>query len=465
MRRFKFAIIILFSGLTLVHAVQLSTKGAGEVLIFPYYSVNNELNTLYSIVNTTADSKALKINFYEGHNGTNVMSFNVYLSAYDVWTGALVATISEHEAHLGEKSTQHFSTDYSCAPLLEWGEEFSTNGIENDQNTDLIRVRSGFFVVIEMGVLSGFAEEYAEHGNDGLPENCDGLEEAWYDVDENWSLNTTILPPSGGLIGSAFLVDVNDGISFSFDALALQNFWGEEIFHYHPKNNFPDLNYSEKSSSILLPSGELAISDWEHGFQAVSAVFMQSEIWNEYALESFLNSKTEWVITMPTKHFHTNLNQAETEPFSSQWNGSTSCDLFEIDFYDREQQFEAFSGGTITQPPQPPGPNMCSASNVLRILMPESDDTASMILGGDSVNTFRSPSIYHATESGWAKIKFDKNVLNEHYYLTPLSGQALKGLPVTGFAVQKFYNLGAQPGLLAQYGSLFMHKGKVETLD
>ena len=58
-----------------IQAVQLSTDGTGEVLIYPYYTVNNDLNTLYSVVNTTTDPKALAIRFLEGGNGQEVLLF------------------------------------------------------------------------------------------------------------------------------------------------------------------------------------------------------------------------------------------------------------------------------------------------------------------------------------------------------------------------------------------------------
>ncbi|MCX7552998.1 hypothetical protein OS175_03835 [Marinicella sp. S1101] len=470
MRLFKvIAQLLLLSFYTQVQAVHVSYKGAGEVLIFPYYTVNNELNTLYSIVNTSADAKAIKINFYESHNARDVLSFNVYLSAFDVWTGALAPMSSTVAGFNGEDSVWHYTGDQSCAPyLLRSGQEFLPNDFVADNNNELSRLRSGFFVAIEMGVLSGFAEDYVSHDNSGIPFNCTALEQAWsVDAGDPWSLNTTVFQPSGGLIGSAQIVDVAEGVSFSYDATALSNFSGDEIFHTSPHDNTPDLSYAIKTSEVLLPDGDLAESTWEHGFQAVSAVLMQSEIYNDYALDGFINGKTEWVVTMPTKFFHTNLNQADTEPFSSQWNGSTSCDSFKIDFYDREQQFEF----PITGIPRPPTidlpPNLCWASNVLRILLPAADVAVSGILGGETMETLRAPAVAVATESGWAKIKFvnESNMNSNDYRLLAVSGPSYKGLPVTGFAVQKFTNAGARQGLLAQYGSLFMHKGLIEVED
>ena len=64
---------------TLVEApggMSVSEDGKGQVLLFPYYSVRNGLDTLISVVNTTNEVKALKVRFREGRNNRSVFSFN-----------------------------------------------------------------------------------------------------------------------------------------------------------------------------------------------------------------------------------------------------------------------------------------------------------------------------------------------------------------------------------------------------
>ena len=75
-------------------AVNVSADGLGNVLIYPYYTVNkdvngNSFNTLMSVVNTTASTKAVKVRFREGRNSVEVLDFNVFLSPFDVWTAAI----------------------------------------------------------------------------------------------------------------------------------------------------------------------------------------------------------------------------------------------------------------------------------------------------------------------------------------------------------------------------------------
>lgn len=45
----------------------------GQVLIFPYYNVNNSFITSYNITNTTDEYKALKVRFRESENSNDVI--------------------------------------------------------------------------------------------------------------------------------------------------------------------------------------------------------------------------------------------------------------------------------------------------------------------------------------------------------------------------------------------------------
>ncbi len=71
-------------------AVNINPDGLGQVLIYPYYTVNSGNQTLLSVVNTTDEAKAVKVRFKEGKNSREVLDFNLYMSAWDVWTAAIV---------------------------------------------------------------------------------------------------------------------------------------------------------------------------------------------------------------------------------------------------------------------------------------------------------------------------------------------------------------------------------------
>src|SRR6266480_3138678 len=81
------------------NAVAINPNGLGQVLIYPYYTVNadaagNAYNSLLSVVNTTSSAKAVKVRFLEGKNSREVLDFNLFLSKYDVWTAAIVPSAS-----------------------------------------------------------------------------------------------------------------------------------------------------------------------------------------------------------------------------------------------------------------------------------------------------------------------------------------------------------------------------------
>ncbi len=442
-------------------AVQLNQNGLGEVLVYPYYTVNNDLNTLYSIVNTTDQPKAISVRFQEGEFGYDVLSYHIYLGAYDVWTGALVATESTIAGHVGESSVLHVTSDESCAPfLLKQGQEFLPFMIDLDGafNDDISRSRDGQLKVIEMGVLTGEAAA-AVSQNNGVSDGCVDIVFDWAD-NGTWD-SDALAEPTGGLMGSVTLVNVAEGLALSYDAIALQNFWEQTGIHTEPGSAEPNLSSAFPQSSVLLDNGDLEVADWENGYEAVSAVFMSTYIYNEYVLDSVINGKTEWVISFPTKKYFTLPDSPIMRPFIINWDGRASCHEFERWIFDREEQFEILTVGGVGGP-RPVTPVLCYSSNVLEFELPGSlpNRISSGILGSNNFISETTPAVPHATESGWARLSF----LNPQFRLSPSNDSpTMQGLPVTGFAVQQFTNAGAAEGLLAQYGSLYMHKSQVLT--
>src|SRR5947209_2227238 len=75
-------------------AVQLGTDGRGDVLLYPYTTradaAGNAYATLLSVVNPTVSAKAVRVRFLEGKNSRPVFDFNLFLSPFDVWTGAVL---------------------------------------------------------------------------------------------------------------------------------------------------------------------------------------------------------------------------------------------------------------------------------------------------------------------------------------------------------------------------------------
>jgi len=177
-------------------------------------------------------------------------------------------------------------------------------------------------------------------------------------------------------------------------------------------------------------------------------------------------------------------------PFTSAFNGE-ACEPFQIQLWDREESAgeDANNPNLPIVSPAPPGggstpgkSEICYEVNVLRF--GNDGEFRSVFgtpdIGGDSilktVDT-RSVSYDNGTKSkpiltGWGKI----NLATSSDALLCESGACrssqddkgpdwvgLQGLPVTGFWAEQFENgfLANNPGVLANYGGLFNHKGSV----
>ncbi len=445
-------------------AQYINPEGTGQVLIYPYYSVNNDLNTLYSIVNTTADTKAVKVRFLEGENTLEVLDFNVYLSAFDVWTGALAPTVSTIAGHQGEPSVVHSTADTSCAPfLIKGGQEFLPFTIDVDRdptNRSMRRATDGHFEVLEMATFDGGTVPAADHGVVGTPSNCAAIEGDWAD---NGIYDTLAdeAPVTGGIFGSATIVNVAEGLAMTYDAIAIDEFWVNAAGnHSEPGSLLPSLNEGDLESTVF-NDGVAVTSLYGSGAEAVTGLFTRGYIYNEYALDTIVNGKSEWIITFPTKRFHVDVPTAAdvVPPFTTIWDGANSCHEFELQIWDREEQFEILTvGGVSPRPPAGANPSLCKEVNVVEFMLPGGAPGAeSSIMGSDNLVTVTTPAVPHATENGWARMSFS----NPLYVTAPLAGDAFAGLPVAGFAANQFTNAGAGAGLLAQYAGLFEHKGLV----
>ncbi|WP_395376822.1 hypothetical protein [Marinicella sp. W31] len=428
-----------------VTAANLNFKGTGQTLIYPYYTVNNDLNTLLSVVNTTEEVKAIKVRFLEGDNGQETLLLNVYLSPFDVWTAALSATTT------GVWLT---TFDNSCVPFLGNPQPFLEFAYVLDPGSDEEeRERDGHFEILEMGIVTDpVLGPSATHVN-GVPADCGALAAAWL-PDGQWDVdpNDGLTPPTGGLYGNAIIVDVAEGTAVSYRAEAIDNFFAEEdINHTDPGNLSPNLSSAEPQS-LLIDSNEAVVSNWSSGEDAISALFMHESLFGEYVLGSGINALTEWVVTFPTKPFYVNGNPLRA-PFNESFGSEGACEPFEETFYDREEQTLDTSCPTMCPPS--PQESLCWNSNVIHFYnssIGQSKQSISPVLGSSNILSLNT----NPFDSGQVILEF----LNDRALIDLDNNFAYKGYPMTGFAVQTYTNIKAQPGLLAQYAAIFNHTYK-----
>ncbi len=324
-------------------AVNMNPDGLGQVLLYPYYTANDGNQTILSVVNTTSNAKAVKVRFLEGFNSREVLDFNLYMSEYDVWVAAITAN--------DEGGAKLLIPDTSCTVpyLYAMGGEQDfldlafTGGFADGGPEDIGRVAEGHFEMIEMGTLTGDAEDNVRHVvRDGMrvPDDCAALTTWWTDFggssdDGIWyeeAVSNSDCDPyplsgdiddimfegcqateytarnSGGLFGAAAVVNANEGTMYSYDAKALQGFDDtDEGIHFIPGTIFPSLNSGNISTSWVffgVPQNSAEDLVFANTVDAVSSVFMHDTLMNEYATGGIANGATEWVITFPTKNFY-----------------------------------------------------------------------------------------------------------------------------------------------------------------
>ncbi|HET9032422.1 MAG TPA: hypothetical protein VFN25_05915 [Dokdonella sp.] len=482
-------------------AVNLNPDGLGQVLIYPYYTVNSNgsgdnLQTLFSVVNTTNQGKAIKVRFVEGYNSREVRDFHVYLSPYDVWTANLFKLPDSDAANL-------LTDDNSCTvprikgstlpPLKQLPDGRSylpfTNalfaGANNDGGpTGLERTREGHFEIIEMGTVvddTNNSLTNITHIN-GVPKNCGAIVGAWVAQPPGYWIqdsSTDIEPPTGGLFGSALLVDVQNGVSAGYSADAIEGFVSNGIDNLHdvPGNTLPSLanigGSDPTATAYVFDNGKLIQATYGAGsgrkIDAVSALFAHNDIFNEYVLGGGAAATTDWVVTFPTKNFYVDRAPPALAPFVEVFDGESKVQVGLFP-YDREEgNPSACTGSDADNPncgvcfsPCDPGD---STVPVLRYeaqvisFQTTADFTAdptSPVLGSQLASNVDVRADF--LNNGWMRIAL--NPSSESHLMSPSSeGEVFEGLPVTGFAITNYVNANAAPGKLANYSGLWRHKG------
>jgi hypothetical protein len=470
-------------------AVEVNPDGIGQVLLYPYYTVRNSsagnaLNTLLTVGNTTDHVKAVRVRFREAAVGAPVADLNLYLSAYDMWTGAVIPDAGGGATLL--------SADRSCtvpslyrAPLT-----FSNQAYIGDPlTTSLDRTREGFVEIMAMGdyglasaaPVGSVAEGVQQIGGGGVPLDCS---RAVNDIGTESQAGT------GGLFGRAILINVDDGTEFSYSAAALANF--NTIQSLWAASNTPGPSLADVNPPISVVHyfdlGTIR-TQWTAPIDATSAVLMHESLSNEFVLDSVTGSITDWVITMPTKYFYVNANLVPSRLFQSALASNGACEIVESAYaaalmFDRESSSSlGISIGAAT-----PQGALCWAATVASFYALASEQSQTPTLFG-SKNTYAltvfpytaanaSPSpVQTPFQDGWMMVPLHVAGLGSQFMHFLVGGATTLftpdgsvetqpqatyyGLPVIGFAAESYSNgtlvVNGQT-VLSNYGGLIGHR-------
>jgi hypothetical protein len=444
-------------------AVMVNPNGLGQVLVYPYYTVRDAgattspYNTLLSIVNTTASTKAVKVRFREGKASKEVLDFNVFLSPHDVWTAAVTPD--------GAGGAQIATADKSCTiptfPASPLGVPFRTFDLGDVIGSDIDRVTEGYFEVFEMATYAA-SDPVAVNSthSSGVPKNCAAVTDT--------AAAIAPLAPSGGLSGEASLINILTGDMFSMDATALTQFWDPTSLtgsYSTTADDTPNFTNALAVGSAVDSLGRIVTGGFPSGELASTAALQHPAVINEFVLTDVTLSGTDWVVTFPTKH-HLVTETAVQLPFQNKLSKTGSCDDAVLTTYNREEATVTPSGADFSPSPAPTGFALCWEANVISFTRKGSAVLGSNVLGSndryDVATEFRD---------GWGTLKFRVGAINVATGgvtgYDPATGllfqtsSTFSGLPVIGFAVQTFVN-GTLPGatglIQSSYGGNWGHR-------
>ena len=532
------------------NAVHINPDGLGQVVIYPYYTVRNGNVTAMSIVNTTSLTKAVKVRFLEGKNSREVLDFNLFLSPTDVWTGVIISGSTTATAvPFNADGARLESGDNSCvtpsdlfgsagstvtAPVRLDGLGLPINAFKNYQYTGgnvdnatlntLDRTREGYMEVIEMGVVTNtIITGFIKHNTAGIPANCAALDA--YDADlppTGLAVPTTVgaagkfplhmTVPQGGLTGRASVINSAVGANYTYDVTTLDGWWAPNpliipapLPYSAAGITTPSIAVSAIGAGIDLVSNVFVTgtpgvansagvvrATWARTQDSVSSVFMRDSIINEFVTDAGTVSRTDWVITMPTKRDLIGVGVGTpSRPFSNNFANATAtgaCDAYSLGIFNREEGTTTTTPGVLLPSPRPgaviaPGQVLCWEANVLEFgtsgLLGSTNNfrlqgaADAFAVSGATTTGSTQASLGRRTvqgPNGWASLGFGAALAvpavgQSQQSITPtsssLNGGALDvvprtffGLPVIGAMFHNYTNT----GVASLYGGVIPHK-------
>ena len=190
---------------------------------------------------------------------------------------------------------------------------------------------------------------------------------------------STFTAPANVLVGNATLINVANGTAFDAAPTAIQNFQDSETILFQPGDLFPNLGDGEVAPTAypMIDGAPVADCDGDrscccafgrcnHG--AADGQQRDQRVRNRFGADTS-STKTDWVVTFPTKHHYTDQPLTSALPPFHQLfpTTGTSCDPIALSIYDREEKTQVSVGQTqfSPRPTGPAGASLCNEVNVL----------------------------------------------------------------------------------------------------
>jgi hypothetical protein len=397
---------------------------------------------LLSVVNTTTQAKAVKVRFLEGKNSQEVLDFNLFLSAKDVWTGLIAPTAA---------GATILTADKSCTnpKIPTAGADFRNFLFVNDAAAlqSLDRTREGYVEMIEMATIPNATALGKDVTHSAGVPACKLVNDA------NFTSATGLEVPSGGMFGNGTILNAAGGASTGYDAVALDGLGFVRPNPTSSQATTPNLTSGGSRVAVVTNNSNLYVTQFGRAIDAVSATMMHDSVYGEYAFTKDGIIGTDWVVTMPTKREYVNSVTA-TPPFQRPWSTTEgiSCDDVSLASTDREEYVGTTNDDFSPRPPGAKGNALCYEANVISFGGVTATG-ASLTLGSlndvgvSPIQNQGADVLTAGKEGGWLELKFINpnailvgagETIVTSGALATTSGvipQTYAGLPVVGFAI------------------------------
>jgi hypothetical protein len=430
----------------------MAESGPGHLLVVPYFSVQGGQTTVVQLVNSDLiNGKAIKLNFRGAGNGDTLMNFQLLLAPGDVWTGTLTQA--------GNGLAQFTSSDKSCTyPALPAAPvQFSTYRL-NPQWTQAVKAnhtREGLIEAIVMADIPGLTVygpgknarsalfTAVKPVNGVAPCPSATLDSALLAdlTTEAAAAGLGFSTPTGGLLGSWSIADVVKGATYSGTATAftavnergnkaranfvvfpqtanvvpdIEKFTSDPLLIPGATGSAPPVSASyydlpDLSTPYHLPASE---SNSRRTKSNLSELLSAQQVHNQFAVDSALSGKTDWVFTMPTKRYYLGYDYSKSGSPAAMVRPRPVADFPDYDYFGMavastdniciDKPIEAYMDretrdGFAAPAPAKPWVKFCGAASVFSFNGP---DNASALSASLTAQKPQLPSF----KTGWVSI-------------------------------------------------------------